>query len=154
MGLADRQERGSRGSTEAEDWYEEGVNFACTGCGACCTGQSGYVWVDLAEVRELSAALGLSIDEFGRRFLRGIGNRYALLEDALTGACVFLRGKACSVYEQRPRQCRSYPFWSRVMASPENWRAEAAVCEGIDPGAARVDAQTIRRRLDAAKSRA
>ena len=27
-------------------WYSEGLRFECTQCGACCSGEPGYVWVD------------------------------------------------------------------------------------------------------------
>ena len=30
----------------SDAWYaEEGLAFECTGCGDCCTGAPGYVWV-------------------------------------------------------------------------------------------------------------
>jgi spermidine synthase len=49
---------------------------------------------------------------------------------ARDGACVFLKGRLCSVYEARPTQCRTYPFWPEVM-SPLGWLRESARCEGI-----------------------
>lgn len=115
----------------ARPWYAGGLRFACTRCGACCTGAPGHTWVTPDEIEALASHLGLSLDAFGRRYLRRVGDRYALLENARTGACVLLDGRRCSVYETRPRQCRAYPFWERNLASPERWRAEAAACEGI-----------------------
>lgn len=112
-------------------WYGDGLRFECTGCGWCCTGGHGYVWVVEQEIRDLAGALGLDLEAFGRRYLRRVGARYALLESPRDGACVFLAGSACSVYATRPRQCRSYPFWSEILATPETWRREAADCEGI-----------------------
>jgi Fe-S-cluster containining protein len=128
-------------------WYGRGLRFACTGCGACCTGGHGYVWVDVEEIRRLAARLDMGLDAFGRRFLRRIGGRYALLDDPDSGACVFLVGNACSLYEDRPAQCRSYPFWPEVLASPRRWRREAEACEGIRPDAPEVPAAEIRRAL-------
>jgi len=40
-------------------------------------------------------------------------------------ACIFLQDdKTCSIYEARPVQCRTYPFWPRIMKSREAWRQE------------------------------
>ena len=39
--------------------------------------------------------------------------------------CTFLtREGGCGVYEARPVQCRAYPFWPRVLKSPETWNHE------------------------------
>jgi Fe-S-cluster containining protein len=132
-----------------EVWFENGLRFDCTGCGHCCTGSNGYVWVEEAEIRELAAHVGLALDDFGRRFLRRVGTRYALLESQRDGACVFLEGTACRVYDARPRQCRSYPFWPANLATPADWQLTAARCEGI-----RDDAPLwSRERIHAARSR-
>ena len=112
-------------------WYASGLRFECTGCGHCCTGGDGYVWMDLEEIHVLAHRLSLSIDDFGRRYLRRIGQRYALLERRPGGDCVFLRDNRCSVYEARPRQCANFPFWPAYLKSPEAWAAAARECEGI-----------------------
>lgn len=119
-------------------WYRDGLRFACTKCGRCCTGATGYVWTGEDEIGRLAEALSLSVDEFGRRYLRRVGARYALLEHPVTGDCVLLRDGLCSVHEARPAQCRAFPFWPRNLESPAAWRAAAEECEGIalDPAAA------------------
>jgi Fe-S-cluster containining protein len=129
------------------DWLAEGLSFACTGCGGCCTGGEGYVWVSVDEIRQLARAFELDLDGFGARYLRRVGTRYALLEDRLTGSCVFLRGKSCGVYEDRPSQCRAYPWWPEIVASPAAWKREASRCEGIDDAAPRVSAESILKAL-------
>ncbi len=85
--------------------------------------------------------MGLSIDEFGRGYLRRVGRRYSLIDKpnpALPGSrpCIFWdeEGKGCSVYELRPKQCRTYPFWKEILASEDAWRKEADACGGIEPG--------------------
>ncbi len=118
-------------ATSEQPWYGEGLHFQCTGCGDCCTGATGYVWVSVADVERLALHVGLPIGEFGRRCLRRIGRRLALLERAATGDCVFLDGRHCRVYEARPAQCRRYPFWPQHLESPQAWRQAAGECEGI-----------------------
>ena len=121
------------GASGGEDrsWYEAGLRFECTGCGRCCTGGNGYVWVTAAEAMTLAGALSLDLQSFGRRYLREVGERYALLETGPERACVFLDGTRCRVYQARPAQCRSFPFWARNLESPAAWAAAAAQCEGI-----------------------
>ena len=112
-------------------WYENGLRFACQGCGACCRGQ-GYVWVDEAAIRRLAGHLGLEIDEFGRRYLRRVGRRWALIDKANLD-CIFW-DDGCTVYEARPPQCRTFPFWPEQLASRRAWEKAAEECRGIGRG--------------------
>ena len=117
-----------------EPWYRDGLNFTCTKCGACCTGAPGYVWVDEAEVEQLAAFRGESVAEFGRQFLRRVGDRISLVEHR-NGDCVFWkRGQGCTVYEARPVQCRTWPFWPDNIATPEDWEEAVRVCPGSGEG--------------------
>ena len=123
-------------------WYADGLRFACTGCGRCCTGASGHVWVRRDEIERLAARTGLSLDGFGSRFLRRVGSRYALVNGP-DGNCVFLAGRSCSVYDERPSQCRSYPWWPVNLASQDAWQVAAESCEGICASAPVVAADVI-----------
>ncbi len=114
-----------------EPWYEEGLRFACTQCGACCRGE-GYVWVDPRRISELAEFLGLSREELGRRYLRRVNGRLALV-DGPDGACVFWQ-HGCKVYPVRPTQCRTFPFWPEHLAAPEAWDEVAAVSPGVNRG--------------------
>ncbi len=118
----------------ATPWYREGLRFACTRCGACCTGAPGYVWVDVAEIDRLAAHRGLSRDEFARRFVRRVVNRYSLTEKP-GGDCVFWeQGQGCTVYEARPEQCRTWPFWPDNVETPVDWERTESVCPGAGRG--------------------
>lgn len=143
---ADRSQR-SRRSTEDgagptgapahRPWYSEGLRFGCTGCGACCTIE-GHVWVDRRDVRRLARHLDLDVDDFGRRYLRRVGRRLSLTEIPIPGeptkkACVFWDGR-CTVYEARPRQCRTFPFWKESLESPEAWGEAGRLSPGIGQG--------------------
>ena len=139
------------GGSEAT-WYADGLRFACTGCGRCCTGTSGYVWVSREEIVRLAERFELSLDEFGRRFLRRVGSRYALVDRA-EGRCAFLIGKTCSVYEDRPAQCRAFPWWPVNLSSQEAWQLAAETCEGISDDAPLVGFDVIEPlRVDAEKA--
>jgi Fe-S-cluster containining protein len=125
---------GTGSSHRSGSWYGDGLRFACTGCGRCCTGSDGYVWVTREEICALAERFGISLDQFGKRFLRRVGARYALV-DGPHGDCVFLVGKVCSVYEDRPSQCRAFPWWPANLESRGAWLAAAETCEGISDDA-------------------
>ena len=117
----------------AETWYRGGLRFACRRCGACCTGEPGYVFLGTGEAEALAGHLGLAPAAFAARHLRRVCGGVSLREEA-DGRCTLWDG-ACRAYAVRPRQCRSYPFWPRVVASREEWEREGAACPGIGSGA-------------------
>jgi hypothetical protein len=48
--------------------------------------------------------------------------------------CIFWDSKGCKVYEDRPIQCSTYPFWDSIINSKASWQYEARSCPGIDKG--------------------
>jgi Fe-S-cluster containining protein len=133
------------GSCKSDQWYRDGLRFECTLCGKCCSGEAGYVWVSVDEARALAEGLGMGLDDFGRRYLRRVGQRYSLTEDAQSRRCVFLDDNRCSVHELRPSQCRCFPFWSQNLKDRTAWNEAATQCEGINTDAPLIDADTIDR---------
>lgn len=131
-------------------WYAEGLRFKCTECGACCSGGPGYTWVNPEEIQAMAQHLGLSVEEFGKQYLRKVDGRYALLERKnLQGDydCIFLKDKKCQLYHLRPKQCRTFPWWVQNLQSPNDWQAAAQRCEGISPSAPIVPLETIQANL-------
>lgn len=133
---------------EEKPWYSEGLRFKCTGCGKCCTGAPGYVWVTEKEIEEIASYLNISIQEFGRKYLRRVGNRYSLTERSKTYDCVFLEnGTKCGIYPVRPTQCRTFPFWPDLLKSEKDWQSGASYCEGISQEAPLVEYDHIKEQL-------
>jgi uncharacterized protein len=134
---------------EKQPWYHDGLRFTCTQCGDCCTGSPGAVWVDDSEVEEIARLTGRTTGEIRLLHTRRIGGRTSLREFA-NGDCTFLdpATRRCRVYEARPRQCRSWPFWRSNLESPETWAAVERVCPGAGCGAfvslAEIDVQAAR----------
>ncbi len=125
--------------TDAQPWYAGGIKFSCTGCGNCCTGSAGFTWVSEDELHALAARLGMDRDSFCARYTRAVwrgGEQRVSLSEKRGGDCVFWKkGAGCTVYEQRPRQCRTWPFWRRIVDSPEDWTDAGRECPGINRGA-------------------
>ncbi len=136
---------------EPSCWFEAGVRFRCLGteCGDCCSGKhgAGAVWIDNEEVEQLARHLGLTSEELRHRYLRNLNGRASLRERANLD-CIFYRpGDGCSIYDARPLQCRTYPFWGRILATRAAWEIESENCPGIDYDDARVSGEEVRARL-------
>ncbi|MHC4547250.1 MAG: YkgJ family cysteine cluster protein [Planctomycetota bacterium] len=115
-------------------WYADGLGFQCTQCGHCCTGPQGYVWVSPRDQEAIAGHLGLTREEFRRRYLRLVGHLFSLV-DKPNGDCIFLdENRRCSIHPVKPRQCLTFPFWPRLTASPESWRDVTEVCPGAGAG--------------------
>jgi Fe-S-cluster containining protein len=120
---------------DEKPWFRDGLKFRCTQCGNCCTGAPGYVWVTKEEIEALARRLSMSVEDFERDFVRKVGIRKSLIEYD-NGDCVFFDGQSrrCTVYEDRPRQCRTWPFWESNVRTPEAWRQTCEVCPGSGQG--------------------
>jgi hypothetical protein len=128
-----------------------GLSFGCTQCGDCCTGAGGYVLFTPEEAASLARRLGVSEEEFIGRYTHDTSAGRSLRE--VPGEfgldCVFLNrttfpGRAvCGVYEDRPMQCRTWPFWKSNLASPSAWARASRSCPGMNKGR-RYDVQQIR----------
>jgi Fe-S-cluster containining protein len=119
--------------------YHDGYSYgfdptACATCGgACCRGESGYIWAKYKEIEEMAEFLELSVEDFGKMYLRKVKHRYSLTEKKILEedyACVFFdeKQKRCTIYPVRPLQCRTFPFWDQYKNDENGVRQE---CPGI-----------------------
>lgn len=120
---------------EEKPWYDEGLRFNCTQCGDCCTGAPGYVWLNKLEITALAKRLHMDEESFEEKYVMKVGIRKSLKEFS-NGDCVLLdtKSRGCKVYEDRPRQCRTWPFWDSNLKSPEAWQQACDVCPGSGKG--------------------
>ena len=118
-----------------DPWYRDGLRFDCTGCGTCCAGEPGTVAVSGEEIRAIAECLGEDAAQTTRLYVRVRGGRRVLYEWP-DGDCVFLEpeSRGCRVYEARPRQCRTWPFWAQNLTGPRAWERAAEECPGCDSG--------------------
>ncbi|HRK29772.1 MAG TPA: YkgJ family cysteine cluster protein [Tepidisphaeraceae bacterium] len=128
-------------SKSTRAWYADGLNFQCTQCGNCCTGGPGYVWISDVEITRLATHLKMTEQELAKKYLRKISGKFSLKErKSLKGEydCVFLEEmngrRACTVYEVRPLQCRTWPFWDGNLISQNSWNRAGKTCPGLNKG--------------------
>lgn len=118
-----------------DPWYKDGLRFECTRCGNCCGGGPGTVRVSEEEIAALAKRLGLNESEFRERYARVIRMGIVSLKEKPDYDCIFHdKKRGCTVYEDRPKQCRAWPFWRANVRSPENWNEEAKECPGMNHG--------------------
>ncbi len=132
---------------QIDPWYQEGLHFECTGCGQCCTGAPGYIWVNDDEIRSIATHLNLELQEFADRYLRKIDGRFSLREDPTNFDCAFLIDNKCSIYSHRPTQCRTFPWWPTLLKTRQDWEEASHRCEGITKCAPLVPFDKIQEQL-------
>lgn len=115
-----------------QPFFKNGIQFECTGCGDCCRLGDGFVYPSEEDIQYLANHLGLSLSAFADKYLEVHKERFVLSSKG--DDCVFLKEDGCSVYEARPTQCRTYPFWPANMKSSYRWKMTVEDCEGIGQG--------------------
>jgi len=123
-----------------QSWYVGGLHFECVGCGNCCAGpDEGYIWITTREIACLAEHLGMTVEAVRQKYIRRVGLRHSIIENKTTKDCIFLTAgregcRGCAVYSVRPNQCRTWPFWSDNLGSPDSWNYAAVKCPGINRG--------------------
>ncbi len=109
----------------------------CDECGGkCCYGESGYIFVSIDEIMAIATFLGMSVEEFCMKYVKRVDNiRFSLIEkkckDKSKGmSCIFFdeNTNKCSIYQVRPQQCISFPFWEQYKGKTDSIKSR---CIGI-----------------------
>jgi Fe-S-cluster containining protein len=124
--------------TKKQEWWEkEGVRFECQGSGKCCVsrGEYGFVYMTGADRVAMAKSLKMKTRDFMDKYCEKTDGVWHIRETRANGDCVFLEGgNRCGVYEGRPQQCRTWPFWPEVM-NAKTWKKEvSSFCPGIGKG--------------------
>jgi hypothetical protein len=123
-----------RSAAPTRPWYADGIRFECQRSTKCCVnhGEYAYVYLRRDDEARLAAHLGLELKKFRNRYTDAVHGRRIIR--FAEGSCAFLVGQGCSVYEARPAQCATWPFWPENMDETV-WREEiAAFCPGVGKG--------------------
>lgn len=124
-----------------DHFYASGLCFSCRRCSACCRFEPGFVFLSEKDVSSLMKALQMKRNEFLETFCRWVpgenGTFQLSLKEKSSNDCIFwdsAQGGGCSVYESRPLQCRTFPFWDSVVSSERSWKMTAQTCPGMNKG--------------------
>ncbi|MEJ2053584.1 MAG: YkgJ family cysteine cluster protein [Calditrichaceae bacterium] len=110
------------------------IRFECQAdCANCCKLSNGFVFLSDIEAIKIADSLGMPQNEFLQYFTRIIDDQLCLV-DGENDSCVFLENNRCTIYEGRPKQCRTYPFWPENLKSVTRWQIIGEECPGIGNG--------------------
>ena len=116
-------------------WWKDGLHFSCTGCARCCGGEPGTVCFTDEERRDMASALGVTEEAFESAY---VWKKYGKpsLREKTDYDCVFLERPEgrCRIYDVRPSQCRTFPFWEDVLKSKLSWDCYSQTCPGMNRG--------------------
>ncbi len=116
-------------------FYKNGLKFSCQRCSFCCGHSPGYVYLSRADLDRFCQGTGLSIKEFVSKYCRWAdyyeGKTVLALLEKKNYDCIFW-DNGCTLYEHRPSQCRTYPFWAWVVKDKATWDEIARECPGMN----------------------
>jgi Fe-S-cluster containining protein len=96
------------------------------------------VFLSERDAAGLAESLRMAYASFVETYCRWVPDKWGTeqlsLREKSNYDCVFWKD-GCSVYEVRPLQCRSFPFWHSVIISAEAWNEAARSCPGMGKGA-------------------
>jgi uncharacterized protein len=112
----------------------EKIDFKCQRCSSCCRISPGVVFLTENDVEKISSFLDLTINDFIKKFCREIIRNDKTVVGLLEKSnydCIFW-DNGCVVYQARPIQCITYPFWPVIVESESRWNKEINNCPGIN----------------------
>ena len=118
--------------TNRSYFFDNGLRFECQRCGACCTGEPGFIFVNKHEIEQIAKHISQNVPDVINEYLYPFKAGYSIKEHA-DGRCYFYQ-QGCAIYPVRPAQCRLYPFWFENLRSFKKWRQVTKECPGIDKG--------------------
>jgi Fe-S-cluster containining protein len=121
-------------------FYAAGLRFSCARCSSCCRHESGFVYLSENDLSRLAHQFKMGYTAFIQTWCRWVpfdrGSERLSLKEKSNFDCIFWNA-GCTVYDARPLQCRTFPFWENVVCSRQAWETAGRDCSGINSGEVR-----------------
>jgi len=115
---------------------------ACATCRGTCCRWGGYVWITEEEMMDIAQFRGMELGVFADTYVRAASGRLSLQDRLIDGeyvwdrlidgeyvCCMFdIYDNKCTIYEHRPTQCRTFPFWK---SNREKYMGLLEFCPGL-----------------------
>ena len=116
---------------------KKGIRFECQGSSNCCVsrGSYGFVYLSNRDILKLTKHFNKKKIDFIKKYCSKTEKLIHLKElKKNKGNCIFLKNNKCTVYKNRPTQCRTWPFWNENM-NTKKWNKDISKnCPGIGKG--------------------
>ncbi len=120
------------------DFNLKKLKFSCQRCSSCCRINPGFVYLSLCDLTNLCNYFKLDSITFIEKYCRWVssndGDYYLCLLEKENNDCIFWAEGGCKVYQVRPVQCSTFPFWSYYLESTQRWNECSKLCPGINKG--------------------
>jgi hypothetical protein len=105
------------------------IHFSCCKCGACCA--VGFIYLKKGEDERIAGHLKMPLKEFRKKYTEWFLFLGRALKWCKNGACMFRKDRQCSIYEVRPSQCSTWPYWERLIKNERDLKRAKEYCGGI-----------------------
>jgi Fe-S-cluster containining protein len=86
----------------------------------------------MEELEKMAGARKMDVALFSKQYVRQVQGRLSLQERVINGEhfCCFFDFIDClgTIYQSRPNQCRTFPFWNQFKKEPQKLFIE---CPGV-----------------------
>ena len=86
----------------------------------------------MEELEKMAGTRKMDVSLFSRQYVRQVQGRLSLKERVINGEhfCCFFDpiDAQCIIYQSRPKQCRTFPFWDPFKKKPQEFFDE---CPGV-----------------------
>jgi Fe-S-cluster containining protein len=106
------------------------AKFECQKSGNCCR-REGVVYATVPEMKAMADFLGINLGDFIQRFTQRKDGWYMIASPTHRPTCFLTPENTCSVYQFRPKACKTYPHWPSIWMSEEDILTELALCPGL-----------------------
>ncbi|RAP39139.1 hypothetical protein DID80_00610 [Candidatus Marinamargulisbacteria bacterium SCGC AAA071-K20] len=105
-------------------------NFNCQQSGNCCK-CPGYVYVEESDISNMAEIKKESVSDFKKNYVQRQKSWQLIASPNFRPNCFLDDNNGCSVYEARPKACRTYPNWPEIWVSDEALLQEMKVCPAL-----------------------
>ena len=104
--------------------------FKCQQSGNCCR-CPGVVYATQPEISSMASVLHTSIYDFREKYIVKRNGWDVIADVSHRPNCFLNNNNKCSIYEARPKACRTYPDWPEIWTSRAQILKECASCPGL-----------------------
>mgnify|MGYP001172087298 CR=1 FL=1 len=113
--------------------YREQIlkHFVCQESGNCCKA-SGYVYISHHEMIQMAKTLKISLHDFRKHFVTTINGWPLISSPSFRNQCFLNQDSKCTVYNNRPIACQTYPNWDAIWKDELTLQYEMDQCRGLN----------------------